>query len=422
MKGIQIERVQAMIEQLADYGRNADGSITRPSYGPAYLAAQEWLAEVMGQAGMEVTRDAVGNLTGTYAGQEHALPAVMTGSHLDTVPNGGRLDGALGIVAAIECVRSWQEAGWRPLRPVKVLATIEEEGSVFGLGCFGARAMAGEFAGSSPDDLQDKHGRRLSEYLNDQGLPSSALTDAIIDRSEYHSFLELHIEQGEELDLKQKPFALVTDIVGIDRHWITLSGQANHAGTTRMDRRRDALVAAACLIQQVYEAAFASNGGYVATIGTLTVSPGATNVIPGVVELRVETRAADNGRLEAAHTHLAALLEAVGSRYGVKGEISKRHTTPAMQLPEGVLQELRLAVEAAGFPPAEEMPSWAGHDAKILAEHIPSGMIFVPSIKGISHAREEETYWEAAAQGIEVLNQALKRLACQQETLRTGGK
>lgn len=422
MKGIQIERVQAMIEQLADYGRNVDGSITRPSYSPGYMAAQQWLAETMRQAGMDVTRDAIGNLTGTYAGQDNTLPAVMTGSHLDTVPNGGKLDGALGIVAGIECIRSWQETGWRPLRPVKVLATIEEEGSVFGVGCFGARAMAGEFTGSSLHDFQDKYGRQLSEYIKEQGLPSSALSNAVLDGSRYHSFLELHIEQGEELDLKKKPFALVTDIVGIDRHWITLRGQANHAGTTRMDRRRDALVAAACLIQQVYEAAVASNGGYVATIGTLTVSPGATNVIPGVVELRVETRAADNDRLEAAHAHLSAVLTSIGSRYGVSGEITKRHTTPALHLPEGVLKELRLAVQDAGFSQSEEMPSWAGHDAKILADLIPSGMIFVPSVKGISHALEEDTYWEAAAQGIEVLNQALVRLASQQEALGTGGR
>lgn len=411
MEGIQIERVKAMIEQLAGFGRQADGSITRPSYSPVFQAGRQFIAAAMRQAGMAVETDAIGNLFGTYTGLKPELPAVMSGSHLDTVPNGGKLDGALGVVAAIECVRSWQQAGWRPLRTVKVLATIEEEGSVFGVGCFGARAMAGEYVRRSASEFRDRAGRLLTDYLQEQGLPADALVKAVCNPAEFHSFLELHIEQGEELDLSGKPCALVTDIVGIDRHWITFEGQANHAGTTRMDRRRDALAAAGSFTQSVYKAALAAQGDYVATIGSLTVSPGATNVIPGAVELTVEARADANLVLEAAHAHLLQLLTEIEAVYKVKGTVTKRHTTPALHLADGVLKELRSAAQAAGVPEVAEMPSWAGHDAKIIAGIIPSGMIFVPSVGGISHSLEEETHWEKAAQGIEVLNQALRRLA-----------
>ncbi len=419
MRGINIKRVKTMVEQLMRFGLNDDGSITRLSYSEPFVKAQEYITGMMRQAGMEVQRDAIGNLIGTYPGIRADLPAVMTGSHLDTVPNGGKLDGALGIIAALECALSWQESGWRPVRPVKIIATVEEEGSTFGLGCLGSRSIIGELATQDFKQIKDKNGRILPDYLAAQDLASNNLSLTKIDLSTIHSFLELHIEQGEELDLNGKACALVTDIVGIDRHWLSIKGHANHAGTTRMDRRCDALVAAAELIKGIYEAALASNGGYVATVGKLIVSPGATNVVPGEVQFTIETRAADNKIIDNACETMMSLLTQTESKYKVKATVLNRHLTLPRHLDDNVLEVLRQAARKVAVEEFNEMPSWAGHDAKILAAVIPSGMIFVPSIAGISHSKDEQTNFDDIEQGIKILNQALITLACDTTDTKT---
>ena len=256
-----IENVQKMISELGKIGRTKAGGITRLSYSPEYKAGMDLVSGYMTAAGMTVQLDPIGNIIGTYKGTEPSLPIVMTGSHLDTVPEGGELDGAMGLLSAIECVRSWKESGWTGRRSVQVIATIEEEGTRFGIGCMGSRVMAGEFAAKSTDDFKDASGYTLSQYLRQIGLdPSGALQRGICDPAKIACFLELHIEQGEELDLAQNACALVTDIIWIDRHWVAIIGHANHAGTTRMDRRQDALVAAAALITEINCQALASNG------------------------------------------------------------------------------------------------------------------------------------------------------------------
>jgi allantoate deiminase/N-carbamoyl-L-amino-acid hydrolase len=371
----------------------------------------ELIISAMREAGMDVQVDPVGNVVGVCSGTECALPAVMTGSHLDTVPDGGALDGALGLVAAIECVGAWHRAGWRPRRTVKVVATIEEEGTRFGLGCLGSRAMAGELTGKSPEDFKDAQGRTLGWHLQQMGLKAdTALQAAKIDTKGLACFLELHIEQGEELDLSGTPCAIVTDIAGIDRHWVEITGNANHAGTTRMDRRQDALVAAAALVTDTNRRALASKGRYVATVGKLEVSPNATNIIPGQVRLVIETRGADPDLLEAVHAGLPEHLAGLQAEYGVQAEIRQRLYAPPAPLDTGMIAALQAAAAKAGVSPVL-LPSWAGHDAKILTTVVPTGMIFVPTIGGISHSPLEDTRWEHVAEGLRLFDRALKDLA-----------
>ncbi|MHC1762065.1 MAG: Zn-dependent hydrolase [Negativicutes bacterium] len=406
-----IENVQKMISELGKIGRTKTGGITRLSYSPEYKAGMDLVSGYMTAAGMIVQIDPIGNIVGTYPGTEPHLPAVMTGSHLDTVPEGGELDGALGLLSAIECVRSWKETGWIGRRSVQVIATIEEEGTRFGIGCMGSRVMAGEFAAKSAEDFKDASGCTLSQYLRQIGLdPSNALQRVICDPSKIACFVELHIEQGEELDLAQKACALVTDIIWIDRHWVAINGHANHAGATRMDRRQDALVAAAALITEINRQALASKGQYVATMGTLEVTPGATNVIPGKVVLSIETRGAKPETMEESRKGILRAIAGIDKEFGVQVEILKHIYAPPVSLEGSVLQELRVSAREMGVQ-FIEMPSWAGHDAKIMAPFVPTGMIFVPSIAGISHSSVEATNWLHATEGLKILNQALKKLA-----------
>lgn len=410
MGDVSVERVRMQIRALGDAGRTALGGVTRLTYSPEYQHGMQLVTEMMEAAGMHVHIDPVGNLIGVYWGTDRKLPAVMSGSHLDSVPEGGALDGALGVVAAIECVRSWYEDNWRPRRTVKVVATIEEEGTLFGLGCLGSRALAGELRGKSPDDFKDSEGRTMAWHLQQFGLdPSVALQAAAINPHEVACFVEFHIEQGEELELSRTPCAVVTDISGIDRHWITINGTANHAGTTRMDRRQDALVAAAALITEVNRHALASRGQYVATVGKLELSPNATNVIPGRVVLSIETRGAKPEVIEVARVNTLKCLAELESNFGIKTEIIKRLYAPPVPLSAAIIAELKGAAEATGVQ-FVEMPSWAGHDAKLMATVVPTGMIFVPSING-SHSPQEDTRWEHVGEGLRVLNQALKKLA-----------
>jgi len=410
MSSVSVERVRTQIRMLGDTGRTGQGGVTRLTYSPEYQNGMRVVTEMMQAAGMEVHIDPIGNLIGIYWGTDTSLPAVMTGSHLDSVPEGGELDGALGVVAAIECVRSWHEDKWRPRRTVKVIATIEEEGTLFGLGCFGSRALAGELRGKSPEEFKDADGHTLAWHLQQLGLdPGTAFQAAAINPHEVACFVEFHIEQGEELNLSCTPCAVVTDIIGIDRHWIAIHGTSNHAGTTRMDRRQDALVVAAELISEVNRHALASEGGYVATVGWLELSPNATNVIPGKVVLSIETRAAKPELIESARANTLQYLTDLEARYGVKTEIIKRLYAPPVPLSNEIISKLKKAAEAMGVQ-YTEMPSWAGHDAKLMATIVPTGMIFVPSLHG-SHSPQEDTCWEHVSEGLLVLNQALKNLA-----------
>ncbi|MBU2700047.1 allantoate deiminase/N-carbamoyl-L-amino-acid hydrolase [Sporomusaceae bacterium BoRhaA] len=410
MTEIDINLVQAHIEKLDMIGKMGNGGTSRLSYSKAWRQGQAFVTMLMETCGMTVERDAIGNLIGTYLGTEPNFPYLMVGSHLDTVPEGGSLDGALGVLTAIECIRTWQIAGYRPLRTVKIIATVEEEGTLFGLGCMGTRFIVGEMTMEKFAALHDKQGKTLAEYFADNGMNYEALAYSSIVPDEVFAFLELHIEQGQELDLSGEPCAIVTDIVGIDRHWITIQGHANHAGTTRMDRRRDALVAASMVVQEVYKAACSSQGLYVATVGAFKVTPGATNVIPGKVEFTIETRAAHDETMENVHLEILKLLRQVEEKYNVKAMVNERRFAPAVHFGTTISEELSKAAMDVKQK-VKKMPSWAGHDSKIMARITQCGMIFVTSLNGISHSPEEATRWADVEKGLKILNQAMKRIA-----------
>ncbi len=409
MAQISIDRIKQHINELRVIGQDATGGTTRLSYSPAYRQGQALIRQYMEQAGMSVRMDGVGNLIGTYSGTNPQLSPIMTGSHLDTVPGGGSLDGSLGIIASLECIHSWYQAGWRPERTVQVAAIIEEEGTRFGLACFGSRALAGEFGAARQAELVDEAGQPLADLLASMGLDREIAIAGQDDPRQLHCFVELHVEQGIELEQAGLPVGIVTAIVGIDRLGVALRGEANHAGTTRMDRRKDALVAASDLIKYVHDNALAANGEYVATVGKLEVSPNAENVIPQEVRLTIEIRAAANQVIDRVRQDIMRFLTAYEQTNGINIAITKHNQISPVPMDDKLVSLCCQAAEDLALPYCQ-MPSWAGHDAMVFAKLIPAAMIFAPSTGGISHSPAEASDWDAVAKAVQVLNRTLRIL------------
>ena len=407
---IQYERIKKTIAALAAYGTLPQGGTTRLSYTAEYLAAQAFLQREMLESGMLAEVDPIGNLIGTYVGREPELTAVMSGSHLDTVRQAEILTELWVSSAALECVRSWQEEGYRPKRTVQVIATIEEECTAFGMACFGVRVRGGEFKKQQPESIVHLTGGSLAECLQAAGLPHSALQDAAVGFQDLAAFVELHIEQGADLEERGLTCGAVTAIVGYDRLFLTLHGEANHAGTTSMRRRRDALAAAAEVILGVKELAEADDR-FVATVGQLNVAPNAVNIVPGKVQLAIETRAADDRVLAEVRAKIMSLLERTASKSGVVITKENDFHVAAVPLSESVRKVIEQSAAECGVS-FQAMPSWAGHDAQIFAASgVPTGMIFVPSINGVSHSKEESSDFQSVTQAVKVLEKTLKTLA-----------
>lgn len=406
---ISLEKLETLFAKLAAFGKNNEGGLTRLSYSPEFQAAQTMLAEFMKNIGMTVAIDAVGNLIGTYPGRDNSLKPICSGSHLDSVPNGGMFDGALGIVTALECLRGWHEEGWQPLRPVKVIAFVEEEGSRFGSVCFGSRSMAGELREADPVSFQNSAGRTLPEFLADCHLDNDPFNKETSLQNNA-AFVELHIEQGAALTESGCSVGIVKAIAGIKRLNVVIKGKANHSGSTAMHRRQDALVAASSLVAFVYDNALASHGNYVATVGKLNVLPNAENVIPGEVQLTIEMRSADNTVLEAAKEKIMRQYLQISTDYKVTIETVSEYNVAPMPMDKELIQTITEASDSLGID-YRLLPSWAGHDAMIIGRYIPTAMIFVPSINGISHSPLELSEWPAIEKATKVLDNTLKTLA-----------
>ena len=406
---ISLEKLETLFAKLAAFGKNNEGGLTRLSYSPEFQAAQTMLAEFMKNIGMTVAIDAVGNLIGTYPGRDNSLKPICSGSHLDSVPNGGMFDGALGIVTALECLRGWHEEGWQPLRPVKVIAFVEEEGSRFGSVCFGSRSMAGELREADPVSFQNSAGRTLPEFLADCHLDNDPFNKETSLQNNA-AFVELHIEQGAALTESGCSVGIVKAIAGIKRLNVVIKGKANHSGSTAMHRRQDALVAASSLVAFVYDNALASHGNYVTTVGKLNVLPNAENVIPGEVQLTIEIRSADTSVLEAAKEKIMRQYLQISTDYKVTIETVSEYNVAPMPMDKELIQTITEASDSLGID-YRLLPSWAGHDAMIIGRYIPTAMIFVPSINGISHSPLELSEWPAIEKATKVLDNTLKTLA-----------
>jgi allantoate deiminase len=333
---------------------------------------------------------------------------VVTGSHIDTVRRGGRLDGALGITAGLVAIRALIESKGKPKRPLELLVVCEEEGSRFATNFWGSRAIIGAIGPAEADTVKDAEGVTLARAMRDRGLDPAQIPSAA--RDDLGAFVELHIEQGSILETEQVPLAVVTAIAGAVHLEVVVTGRPDHAGTTPMDLRRDALAGAAAMIQAVQSIAAALGRPAVATVGRVHVEPDQINVIPGRVTFTVDLRHADMAGRRALEERIRSLCATIASERGLTIEIRTLHERPPVPMNAVVREVLERAATDTGVT-HKALLSGAGHDAQVLAARCQVGMLFVPSIGGRSHCPEEATDPKHLALGTRVLARALELLA-----------
>jgi len=397
------ERMREDFDALAAIGATAAGGVDRPSLGEAHLAARRWFLERAAAAGLATRVDAAGNHSALLAADG---PTLLLGSHLDSVPNGGRYDGALGVVAALHVLLAVR--GTELPVALEAIDFTDEEGTLVGL--LGSEALAGTLA---RETLRAPRGGRdaLLAGLARAGLREDELALARRDPESLAGYLELHIEQGPVLERAGVQIGVVTTIVGARSYALVFRGAAGHAGTTPMDARRDAGLAAAAFVVAANELVVRDFPGCVATIGDLHLEPGAYNVVPGSARVALEFRSGDGAELEALETALldAARREADAQRTELEiAPVGRWKPTP---LDAGVCDAIENAAAALGLE-SLRLRSGAGHDAQAVAGVTPAGMIFVPSVAGLSHDPGESTAWEDCVNGANVLLGAALRLAC----------
>jgi len=388
------------VRELAQFGANAAGGMDRFVYTPAWQAARDQVGRWMAEAGLEVRSDAAGNLFGRLAGVSDRT--ILTGSHLDTVPNGGRLDGALGIIAGLVALDALRE-GRRPRKSLEVVATCEEEGSRFAANFWGARAIVGVAASDEPDKLMDADGITIRQAMADVGFAADDLPSA--KRRDVDAFVELHIEQGPVLEQAHVAVGIVTAITGQYRAQATVDGRPDHAGTTPMASRSDALLAAARMVQAVNQAAFDFGPPAVATVGCVAVTPGAINVVPGQATFTLDVRHPDPAELTRLVNAVRGACELIAPV--IWHELMYEPPQPLDQDLDRILGECASGLALR----AMRLHSGAGHDAQIFARAFPTAMIFVPSQQGRSHSPLEFTATEDIVPGVRLLAAALQRLA-----------
>jgi beta-ureidopropionase / N-carbamoyl-L-amino-acid hydrolase len=405
---VDADRMREDFEALSKIGATPEGGLNRPTFSDAHFAARKWFLARAEAAGLEARTDAAGNHSAVLQTHRTRDARVMLlGSHLDSVPNGGRYDGALGVLSALHVLRAVKQAGIELPFALEAIDFTDEEGTLVGL--LGSKAIAGTL---TPEALKSPRGGReaLVAGLARAGLPEENLADARRDPRSLAGYLELHIEQGARLEREAVQIGVVTAIVGSRSFRIVLRGVGGHAGTTPMEGRRDAAVAAANIILGVREIIVRDFPGCVATVGDVRVEPGAFNVVPGLARLALEFRSQDEDELDAIESALLARARVEAEADGVGIEIRPVGRWRPIRLDPNVTDSIERAATTLGLR-TKRLPSGAGHDAQALAEVTPSGMIFVPSVGGVSHDPRELTHWEDAVNGANVLLGAVHELA-----------
>jgi beta-ureidopropionase / N-carbamoyl-L-amino-acid hydrolase len=401
---INAGRLQQSLEGLSVYGRPAAGTfadgVSRVAYSDADVAGRKYAIDLMRAAGVDPRIDAAGNISAVRQGSERSLKPILFGSHIDSVPSGGNFDGDLGSMAAIEVVHTLQDRNLTTRHPLKVVIWQNEEG-----GLVGSRAAFGD----SLDLERQYNGIRLADGLRRIGGDPAKLEEARIPPGSFHCYLELHIEQGGNLDKAGIPIGVVEGIVSIDEYEVEIRGFANHAGTTPMPERRNALLAAAKLIEAVQQIVTREPGRQVGTVGRLAVYPNAPNVVPGLVKHSLELRDLSAEKIARLGEEIRKRAEEIARETNTEITIRKlENDPPAMATPQ-IQEQIEAAAASLGLK-TMRLPSGAGHDAQMMAKLGPMGMIFVPSVGGISHSPKELTRWPDCANGANVLLQTVLRM------------
>jgi hydantoinase/carbamoylase family amidase len=394
-----VQSLTADLETAAAIGADPRGGVTRFAWSTELADANAWLMERLAELGLEVELDPAGNVLGRWQAGEGT--AVLLGSHLDTVPNGGRYDGALGVLAALDVVRRLRADGVEPRRPLWVVSFNDEEGGRFQTGMLGSRAFCGDCA------LDDWTRRGVPEAMTEAGfdfarLPDSRGLDGV------GAYLELHIEQGPVLERAGIDLGVVTAVTGMLGFLARFLGEANHAGTTPMELRRDALAGAARAVLALRDEA-RSRDDMTANVGFITAEPGGFNVIPGAAELTIDVRSPVPDGFVRLEPFVRGTLERIAAEEKLELELRETHRKEPVALDADLQDRLEAAAREEGASTLR-LPSGAGHDAMVLAHHVPAAMLFVPSRGGLSHTPDEYSSPEQCELGARVLARTVRAL------------
>jgi N-carbamoyl-L-amino-acid hydrolase len=410
---IDATRLQSRLEQLSTFGRPAGGSfasgVSRVAYSDADVAARAWLGDEIRAAGFTPRMDAAGNVF-VRTGGAPARPPILFGSHIDSVPGGGNFDGDLGTLAALEVLQAVRTGAVATRHPLEMVLWAHEESTAFGKGTACSRIVAGDLKAGDLD--QEWNGLRRRDALRRIGGDPDRIEEAVRPKGAWQAYVELHIEQGGTLDAESLQIGVVEGIVGIGWWDVTIDGFANHAGTTPMDKRPDALMAAARYVQMVNRVVTSEPGRQVGTVGRIQAFPGAPNVIPGQVQATLEIRDIDQAKIVRLAKKVMEEAPKIGAENGTTFTFTETYlSTPAI-MDQGVQKVIESSAKAIGLT-TKYLPSGAGHDAQYMAQICPTGMIFCPSVGGISHSPKEFTKPHDVVNGANVLLQTILALDAQ---------
>ncbi len=397
-------RLNQHLKELSEFGKNPQGGVSRVAYSEADRQGREYVVKLMRDANLNVSIDAAGNIIGRRrASSETKLRPILMGSHIDSVPEGGNYDGDVGSLGAIEVAQTLSENNFYTQHPLEVVVFQNEEG-----GLIGSEAMIGVLGEKELDHVSNS-GKTIREGINFIGGDVSKLASVKREKGSIAAYLELHIEQGGTLEAEHIDIGVVEGIVGINQWNVTIEGFANHAGTTAMNNRRDALLAAAKFIEAVNRIVTSVPGRQVGTVGKIQAFPGAPNVIPGKVVLTLELRDLDATKIQMLYQKIRAEADQISQASKVTFDFQDINTNIPTPTDARIRALIDQSAKELGLT-TKTMPSGAGHDAQDMARIGPAGMIFIPSIGGISHAPKEFSRPQDIANGANVLLQTLLRL------------
>ena len=397
------DRINQQLTALSEFGKNPYGGVSRTAYSDADKQGRAYVMGLMREAGLETSIDVAGNIIGKRAGSNAALKPVIFGSHIDSVPDGGNYDGDVGVLSSIELARTLRERNHVTKHPIEVIIFQNEEG-----GTIGSRA----FVGHLPDkdlDLVAKSGKTLRDGITFLGGDPTKLSTLHWKKGDYAAYVELHIEQGGNLDAEGLNIGVVEGIVGIGWWDVIIDGFGNHAGTTPMNNRRDALMAAAKYVQMVNRVVTSEPGRQVGTVGRIQAFPGAPNVIPGQVQTTLEVRDLDKAKIVRLANKVMEEAKKIGAENGTTFTFKETYLSEPAIMDTSVQKTIEASAKGVGLT-TKYLPSGAGHDAQYMAQICPTGMIFCPSVGGISHSPKEFTKPQDVVNGANVLLQTILAL------------
>ena len=409
----RLDRIQRDIEELAKFTCVEGIGCTRFTYTKEFAGARDFIVAEMKAAGLDVREDAVGVIIGRMEGKNPDAPAIMTGSHFDTVKTGGRFDGPAGVTAALETARTLHDEGFVPEVPIEFVALPEEEGARFGAGLFGSRAICGQLKPGEIENNRDWDGVSVAEAMREYGLDPAKAHEAQRKPGEIGTFIELHIEQGPLLEKNNIDIGIVEAIVGLRVLSITVRGRSDHAGNTPMNMRADTMLAAAKAITAGTEKALEIGDGTVVTCGRVETVPGAFNIVANETFFQIDCRSKTLANVDKVLDVIRASLDkSCAENPGLSYEIEEKVMANEVPMKEEVKAALRESADEAGIT-YTGMLSGAGHDAMIMGSLCDVAMVFVPSKGGRSHVPEEWTDYDDLQKGVEVVYRTVKKLASQ---------